>query len=68
MWRKGSWLLPRLLAGARVCSMGSGEGIHSPNISLQSALQTPDGGGPSTHQPMGAAVQMNFSGLPQSHA
>lgn len=47
---------------------GSRESRRSPNISLQSALQTTDGGGPPTRQPMGAAVQINVSGLPQSHA
>lgn len=47
---------------------GCRKGLHSPSSSLQAPLQTTDDGGPSTGQPIGAAVQINVSGLPQSHA
>lgn len=46
----------RLLQGSRA-------GLHSPNTSLQ----TTDAGGPSARQPLGAAVPINDSRLPQSH-
>lgn len=47
---------------------GSGEGPRGPGASLQSGLQTTDGGGASTRRPVGAAVQVDLSGLPQSDA
>lgn len=64
----------RTLASATACGwgsrrlQGSREGLHSPSISLQPALQSTAAGGPSTRRPVGAAVQINVSGLPQSHA